>query len=106
MRRMSFRPSRCLLALLAAASLSFGSCATIAGTAVSPITGGVDLCREGVQPHQWYWMPFAFVGGAVAGPFIAIYNGLSYDPSVFRNFGAYWNNFEDVFRPFHMIKKR
>ena len=43
---------------------------------------------------------------AVAGPFVALYNGLSYDPSVFRNFGAYWNNFEDVFRPFHMIKKR
>jgi len=106
MRRMSFRPSRCLLALLAAASLSFGSCATIAGTAVSPITGGVDLCREGVPQGQWYWMPFAFLGGAISGPFVALYNGVSYDVTVFRNFGAYWHGFGDVFRPFHMISKK
>ncbi len=85
--------------------LPLGSCATIAGTAVSPITGGVDLCRQGVSTDQWYWMPFAFIGGAVAGPFVAVYNGTSYDATVFRNFGAYWHGFDGVFRPFEMVLK-
>ncbi len=87
------------------ALLPLGSCATIAGTAVSPITGGVDLCREAVSPQQWYWMPFAFVGGAVTGPFVALYNGVAYDTKVFKNFGAYWYGFDGVFRPFHMIQQ-
>lgn len=87
------------------ACLPLASCATIAGTIVSPITGGVDLCREGLEPREWYWMPFVFVGGAIAGPFVAFYNGVNYDPSVFRNAGAYWHGFDDVFRPFHMVAK-
>jgi hypothetical protein len=51
-------------------------------------------------------MPFAFLGGAISGPFVALYNGVSYDVTVFRNFGAYWYGFGDVFRPFHMISKK
>jgi hypothetical protein len=93
-----------LAPLLLAAALASGGCATIAGTLVSPITGGVDLCRE--SQCTWYAAPFVFLGGAVAGPFVAFYNGVSYDMSVFRNMGAYWHGFEDVFRPFHMISKR
>ena len=96
---------RLLPALLLGSCLSMPSCATIAGTAVSPITGGVDLCREGLRDNQWYWAPFVFVGGAIAGPFVAVYNGVRYDTTVFRNFGAYWHGFEDVFRPFHMVSK-
>jgi hypothetical protein len=84
-------------------SLSFPGCATIAGTIVSPITGGVDLCREALHPSEWYWMPFVFVGGALAGPLVAVYNGVGYDASIFRNFGAYWHGFDQVFRPFHMV---
>jgi hypothetical protein len=105
MERIASRRSSFALFALLALSLPLGSCATIAGTAVSPITGGVDLCREGVPKNQWYWMPFAFVGGAVAGPVVALYNGVAYDTSVFRNFGAYWHGFDGVFRPFHMISK-
>lgn len=70
---------------------------------MSPITGGVDLCRESLQQHQWYWAPFVFVGGAVAGPFVAIYNGVNHDATVFRNFTRYWLDFGDVFRPFRMV---
>ena len=92
-------------ALLLAAVLPFTGCATIIGTAVSPITGGVDLCRTTLRPWEWYWSPFVFLGGAIAGPFVAFYNGVNYDPTVFRNMGAYWHGFEEVFRPFHMISK-
>ena len=95
---------RCVsLASLLALVAPLGGCATILGTAVSPITGGVDLCREALRPHQWYWMPFTFIGGAIAGPFVAFYNGINYDPRFFRNAGAYWNSFDDVFRPFEMV---
>ena len=96
---------RSLTAVLLLATVPLGGCATIAGTVVSPITGGVDLCREALHPREWYWMPFVFLGGAVAGPFVAFYNGVNYDPSVFRNFGAYWHGFDEVFRPFHMVAK-
>jgi hypothetical protein len=82
-------------------SLSLPSCATIAGTAVSPVTGGVDLCREFVPKEQWYWMPFAFLGGAVAGPFVALYNGVNYDA---KGVYGYWASFSDVFRPFHLLR--
>lgn len=98
-------PHRSSLAALLVAACMSTSCATIVGTAVSPITGGVDLCREAVPPKRWYFMPFVFLGGAVAGPFVAFYNGVCYDPTVFRNLGAYWYGFDDVFRPFHMIQK-
>lgn len=97
--------NRTATAFALALTLSLPSCATIAGTLVSPITGGVDLCREGLRQNQWYWTPFVFVGGAIAGPFVAVYNGVRYDSTVFRNFGAYWHGFEDVFRPFHLVSK-
>ena len=89
MRRSILAALSCLLLL--------PSCATIFGTAVSPITGGVDLCRVGLRNDQWYFMPFVFVGGAVAGPFVAFYNGVNYDPTIFRNFQLYWVDFDDVF---------
>jgi len=92
-------------ALLLLTSLPLGGCATVIGIAVSPITGGVDLCREALEPQQWYWMPFVFIGGAVAGPFVAFYNGVNYDPTVFRNFNRYWRDFPDIFRPFKMIER-
>lgn len=92
-----------LTAVLAAAS-TLPSCATILGTAVSPITGGVDLCRVSLhRPSQWWAAPFVFIGGAVSGPFVALYNGVNYDARVFRNFGAYWHGFDQIFRPFEMI---
>jgi hypothetical protein len=94
---------RLLPLALATTSLSFSSCATIVGTAVSPITGGVDLCREALRPNEWYWIPFVFVGGAIAGPFVAFYNGVNYDPSVFKGFSSYWYGFDDIFRPFKMV---
>src|SRR5262245_43920497 len=33
-------------------------CATIIGTAVSPLTGSVDLCWIAVENNQWYLAPF------------------------------------------------
>lgn len=78
-------------------------CATIVGTAVSPLTGGVDLCRESLEPRQWYLVPFVWAGGTLAGPFVAFYNGVNYDPEFFRNAGAYWYRFDRIFRPFHML---
>lgn len=102
--RMRLRSSMFAVALLAA--LPLGSCATIAGTAVSPITGGVDLCRRALRGDQWMWTPFVFVGGAVAGPFVAIYNGLGKDADLFCGWREYWNTFGEVFRPFQMIRTR
>lgn len=101
------RPIKSLTTLaLLAATLSLPSCATILGTAVSPVTGGVDLCRMTLQrPNQWWAAPFVFLGGAVSGPFVALYNGVAYDTRVFRNFGAYWHGFDQIFRPFEMIQK-
>lgn len=92
-----------LLALMLPLTTLCSGCATIAGTAVSPITGGVDLCV--VSHCRWYAAPFVFLGGAVAGPFVAFYNGVRYDPRVFRNFGAYWHDFDDVFEPFQLVQK-
>ncbi len=95
------------LSVLFAAASTLSSCATILGTAVSPVTGGVDLCRTTLQrPNQWWAAPFVFVGGAVAGPFVALYNGVAYDVRVFRNFGAYWHGFDAIFRPFEMIQRQ
>jgi hypothetical protein len=99
------RSSRSLLFASALLAGSLSSCATIVGTAVSPLTGGVDLCRESLQPKQWYWMPFVWIGGTIAGPLVAFYNGVNYDPTVFRNFDAYWYGFDEIFRPFHMLAK-
>ncbi len=95
-----------LLASLALLSVGSGGCATIAGTAVSPITGGVDLVKQGLRSTQWPLAPFVFVGGMVAGPFVALYNGINHDASVFNDFGEYWEEFPEVFRPFEMVGVR
>ena len=53
------------LVLLAGLTATTG-CATIAGTAFSPITGGVDLVVQTQSQKTWpLWIP-VFVGGAVA----------------------------------------
>jgi hypothetical protein len=91
------------LALVLALCLPQQSCATIAGTAVSPITGGVDLCLVSLKSHQWYFVPPVFLAGAIAGPFVAFFNGVNYDPTVFKSFNGYWYGFDQVFRPFRMI---
>ncbi|MCA8966374.1 MAG: hypothetical protein H6835_20500 [Planctomycetes bacterium] len=92
-----------LLGLLAASS-SLGGCATIAGTAVSPITGGVDLCVVSLRPSEWYYTPFVFLGGAIAGPFVAFYNGINYDPIIFTDKSdKYWEGFPAVFKPWRMV---
>ena len=96
---------RSLCAALLAGTLPLSGCATILGTAVSPFTGGVDLCRETLTKKEWYWAPFVFLGGVAAGPFVALYNGINYDVTVFKNFGAYWYEFDEIFRPFHMLYK-
>ena len=80
-----------------------GGCATILGTAVSPFMGGVDLVREAQLDDEWYFVPFVFLGGAIAGPFVAIYNGVGHDASIFKGFRLYWLRFDRIFRPFHMI---
>ena len=88
---MSKRPFRCL-ALLVLLTLPMSGCATIAGTVVSPITGGVDLAREYGSSRRWYMAPVYFIGGAIA------------DASVFSNFSSYWHGFDSVFQPFRMIR--
>ena len=95
-----------LCTILLALAISSGGCATIAGTAVSPITGGVDLTRRTLSARKWYLAPAVFIGGAIAGPFVAIYNGVGYDADVFDGFEAYWKGFDQVFRPFEMIVDR
>jgi hypothetical protein len=95
---------------LALPLLATTSCSTVAGTAVSPITGGIDLNREFYKDRsrrsEWAWAPFIFVGGAVAGPFVALYNGMRHDVTVFRDWYPYWRDFGDVFEPFGMINRR
>ena len=84
-------------------ALSTTSCATIVGTAFSPITGGVDLVKRTQRLDDWpLWFP-TFVGGAIAGPFVAVYNGINHDASLPKSWWRYWNGFDQVFRPFEMI---
>lgn len=98
-------PLRSLALLtLAAVAAPLGGCATIAGTAVSPLTGGVDLCVHALRPSEWYYAPFVFLGGAIGGPFVAFYNGINYDPILFTDKSdEYWNGFPAVFKPWRMI---
>ena len=92
-----------LLGLLAATPTISG-CATIAGTAASPITGGVNLCARTLSSDQWYWSPFVFLGGAAGGPFIAIYKGLLYDAqSLSATPAVYWHKFGRIFRPWDLV---
>ena len=89
--------------LLLACLTPLNSCATVLGTVASPITGGVDMARRYVWRGNWAAAPIYFVGGMIAGPFVAFYNGASYDASVFSNFSGYWSGFDQVFRPFEMV---
>lgn len=78
-------------------------CATILGTAASPVTGGVDLVVQTQSPKTWYlWVP-VFLGGAVTGPFVAFYNGVNRDAQIFNAWNGYWRHFDDVFRPWELI---
>jgi hypothetical protein len=92
-------PKAALLTLLLLLPTTSG-CATILGTAVSPITGGVDLAMKYSQ--KWYTTPAYFLAGVVAGPFKAFYNGVNYDAAIFKSFTAYWRNFDSMFRPFRL----
>ncbi|MBL8733132.1 MAG: hypothetical protein JNN13_12245 [Planctomycetes bacterium] len=99
---MSTRRFAALLLLTAAPTLA--GCSTIAGTVASPLTGGVDLCREALLPRQWYWVPFVWIGGTVGAPFVAFYNGIHLDASgLTMPTRAYWQAFPDVFRPWDML---
>lgn len=99
---MKLRRPLLLLALTVVPSLS--GCATVAGTAVSPLTGGVDLCREALQPQQWYWVPFVWIGGTVGAPFVAFYNGIDLDArGLTMPTGTYWMEFPQVFRPWNLL---
>ena len=106
--QMSIRNHLCAIALIVLTATLPSGCATIVGTAVSPITGGVDLTRifveEGGKERLWA-VPFVFIGGVIGGPFVAFFNGVNHDVSIFRSWGRYWNEFGDVFRPFEMIKR-
>ncbi|MCA8943641.1 MAG: hypothetical protein KDB80_13840 [Planctomycetes bacterium] len=89
--------------LLGALLCASSSCSTILGTIVSPITGGVDLVRRTQDLETWpLWLP-VFIGGAVAGPCVAIYNGVNHDASIFKSWYRYWIDFDEVFRPFEKI---
>ena len=94
-----------LVAVLALA-LPSGGCATIVGTLFSPITGGVDLVRLNVDRDEWYLVLPVFIGGMIAGPFVALYNGVNHDVTVFKNFRVYWKEFDQVFRPFEMLDRQ
>ena len=76
-----------------------------------------DFEREGLglssaDGNQIYGLYLAFVyftpflGGMIAGPFVALYNGVNHDVTVFRNFRVYWAEFNQVFRPFEMLDRQ
>lgn len=100
------KSSPLLLAVLPALVLE-SACATVAGTALSPITGGVDLVRYHVDDGgSRIWVPFVFLGGAVAGPFAALWNGIHYETAYWpQGWGAYSCDFSQNFRPFEMIDR-
>lgn len=88
-----------------------GGCATIIGTAVSPVTGAVDLTKRYLSPVHMggrgkpWAAPFVFLGGMLAGPFVAFYNGVIHDVSIFGDWNGYWREFPEVFEPFKMVGK-
>ncbi len=94
-------PKSALLALILCLPTTTG-CATVLGTVVSPITGGVDLALKYGREDTWYLTPVYFLGGVVAGPFKAFYNGVNYDASIFAGFNTYWKHFDSMFRPFRL----
>lgn len=85
------------------------SCATVVGTAVSPITGGVDLVRLEVDQDNLGLTPLYFIGGVIGGPFVAFYNGVNFDATYWgRNFDEGFEyqdrEFDRVFRPFELFR--
>ncbi len=91
--------------LVAALGLAFStsSCATVAGTAVSPLTGAVDAVVMAYDENVWPLTPVIFVGGTIAAPFVAFYNGINYDAANISNNDTYWRGFGRVFRPYEMV---
>lgn len=93
-----------LATVLLSVTLGASSCATIVGTAVSPVTGGVDLVR--LESDHWYYVPFIFVGGAIAGPFVAFYNGISFDTTQrHKGHDSYRREFNEIFHPYELLRK-
>ena len=97
-----------LLTVLLGLSVPTGGCATIIGTAVSPVTGAVDLTKQYLSPldlggrgNPWA-TPFVFLGGMIGGPFVAFYNGIIHDVSIFKGLNRYFTDFPMVFEPFRM----
>jgi hypothetical protein len=81
--------------------LCLSGCATILGTVVSPITGGVDMAAN---DRITSWILPDFLVGALIGPFVAVYNGTALDASVLSDSSHYWRDFKEVFRPFEMLE--
>lgn len=96
--------STLLATILLSLTLGTSSCATIVGTAVSPVTGGVDLVV--LESDHWYYTPFIFIGGAIGGPFVAFYNGINFDTNRRPEDGEnHENGFSEIFRPYELIRK-
>ena len=95
----SSRFHRALNAAICISCLSLGGCATVLGTAASPITGAVEWTADGGPTNL---APADFVLGAIAAPFVAFYNGVRYDAENLRKDG-YWRDFHEVFRPFRRL---
>lgn len=97
------RPSARLLAALCLAALA-PSCATVAGTIASPLTGGVDAVVQGYDDDVALLAPLLFIGGTIGAPFVAFYNGINYDAAGIGKGTQYWNDFDLVFRPYEMLR--
>jgi hypothetical protein len=78
-------------------------CATIAGSAVSPITCGVDLCRVAGHVDESYVWPTMFVGRAIARPFIGRCIGVYYDMTAKEGLRGYARGCKQVFRQSQMV---
>jgi len=86
--------------LVAALTLNLCSgCATVLGTALSPLTGPADLSWIAIENGEWYLLPLTIVAGIGLGPIWGIGNGVMYDYN-YRG-RAYWgDDFSRVFFPF------
>ncbi len=97
-----YRPALLALPLTVCLLFLVSGCSTILGTAASPVTGGVDLAAKATDNNLLLTVP-GFAAGAVAAPFVAIYNGAAHDARIFYSWDYYWRHFPDVFRPYRMI---
>ncbi|MDF1799456.1 MAG: hypothetical protein P1V81_09795 [Planctomycetota bacterium] len=93
-----------LLAATVLAALG-SSCATVAGTVASPLTGGVDAIVQGYDDDEMFMAPLLFLGGTLGAPFVAFYNGINYDAAGLGKGALYWDDFDQVFRPYEMLSK-